>query len=370
MSQYINSNNALDPVENISYKKGRVVKADYLGNLLDVSCGGSIHKNLPVFYRCNGGENEDIHGSTAGGSFAFTLEDEVLVRFYNGRADRVCGFYGDLWPCIPMPAMAIASDTVIYSKNLFQNTEYAETDTELFLKRYTKISEKNCDTELSTYSNTSLPEDYQNRFIAVVMSGLSGDLYYRHTTVYFSGTSIYTTYNYETRSGGVFNGTRSNVIAAFVHPLTGDGVLVYQINTFTDWLPQVSGRVDFAFYIYCSSGYHELISTGYSIVSSEVSDANGTGISESSGFYTDTADTGYAFCMSASVENLMNFTAEAGEQLPTYSDKTQKLIFTLYYTEDGAVINISEMEYDSSEKLLMPDGEYRYAEINFYRKKS
>lgn len=368
MAQYIRSINALDPTENISYRKGRVIRADYAENRLDVVCGDETFRRLPVFYHCTGSENTDAYGSVSGGSLAFALEDEVLVRFYKGDADMVCGFYDKIWPCIPMPAMALATEEKIYARSLFQETDYTETARTLFEKRYAAITEKTCSVSLTTVSNAPLPADYHNRFIAVVTSGFDGTYYYRNTTVYFNGTPVYTTANYET-TGSVFNGTRSNIIAAFVHPVTNEGILVYQVNRFTDWVPKTSGRVDFSFHIYFSSGRHEETASGYSVVTGGISEASGTGITDAQGFYTDTADTGYAFCMNVTVENMMNFSAASGEQKPAYSNKSHSLVYTLFYGSDGGEINTARLEYDEWERLLMPDGEYGYAEIHFYKKK-
>ncbi len=360
MTLYIPNETALDPAENINYRRGTVTGVNYADNLLNVICGNDRYADVPPFYACA--------KTGAHSVLAFSLEDEVIVRFSRGIPTHVTGFYGALWPCVPMPSFSIVTDDTVFSAAMSGGTDFMESPRQLFDSRYQKISTDGCEAVLSRYINVTPPEDLSGIFAAVEQDGSTAQFWYRDTKFYYDSSLIYSTYNEESKTTGAFNGTRSNILGTYINPDTKAGVMAYQVNTFTDWIPKVSGRVDFAFYIYSSSGFHEKTAGGYSIVTGSASPAQGDGISSVSCVYSSQEETGHILRIASDVSALSSFSADSGSNTVRFGDKTREDHLCVFAESDTLRHRPLSFRTNSYGQMELPDGRYAYAEVSFYKK--
>ncbi|MGE4317580.1 MAG: hypothetical protein AB7E96_01640 [Deferribacterales bacterium] len=360
MALYISNETALDPTENILFRRGRITRVNYADNLLDVVCDEDRFTRVPPFYACSKTGQHTV--------MAFALEDDVIVRFDKGFPTHVTGFYGSLWPCVPMPSFSIATDESVFSVSMFAETDFMESPGQLFDTRYQKISTDGCGVEMSRYINVTPPEDLSGVFAAVEQDGTTALFWYRDTEFYYDNKFIYRTYNEESKSDGAFNGTRSNILGTYINPDTKAGVMAYQVNTFTDWIPKVSGRVDFAFFVYSSSGFHEQVAGGYSIVTGSTSTAEGDGISSVSCVYSSLTETGHMLCLTSEISELSGFSADSSVNTVRFGDKRQEDYLCVFSESDTIRHRTLSFRTDSYGQMELPDGRYAYAEIGFYKK--
>lgn len=246
----INSNEIRDAVENIGYKIGMVTDTDYENEKVTVLSSGA-NVTLPVVYNCTSGYSS---------ADAFAIGDDVIVRTYKGEPSHVIGFTGDSWPCVQTPAFTFESaEPYTYESESFRQHPAK------FYERYKPLKEYACEVDHTRYINDSSGET--NNAFTTFITTWTDDKWHRYSEFYYGSELIYTTYNNET-SSKIFNGTRSNVFGRYIDPVTGNGCMIYQINTFTNWQPQSTGRVAFDYYIYTSKGGSTLVSSAYADVNS------------------------------------------------------------------------------------------------------
>ncbi|PLX68630.1 MAG: hypothetical protein C0603_05615 [Denitrovibrio sp.] len=275
MSYKLYSNNTLDPVENISFQTGYVTEVDYLNDTAIIDCG-TIYQSVPIFYNCPSAGSEQSNGSLERSSSAFCKGDEVVVRFYKGSPSHIIGFKDELWPCIKTPALLFRSEIDDYFLDI-DNSVFNKVGNSLFYDRYKELALTNDSVEITTYINQP-DADISTGFVSYQIHWIDGKMN-RYTQMYFNGELIYSTLNNET-NWHVFNGTRSNILSLCVHPVTGWGSMIYQINTYYNWQPQESGRVEFDFYLYTSTGTHIKLASAEVNVTGEYSQATGLALSD------------------------------------------------------------------------------------------
>lgn len=253
----IEVNNTLDATENISYAAGTVTKVDYEKGTADIEG----YKNLSVEYACMGSAAD-----------AFAIGDDVIVRKFAGVPSHIIGFTGDMWPSLRTPALIFDEGAPYIYRN-----RSAEKLPIRFYDRYEKLDEYDCAVSHTFYLNNNNAET--NDAFTTIEHDWTDGRYNRDTKFYYKDELIYQTYNNETYDG-VFNGTRSNVFGRFIHPESGEACMVYQVNTFYDWLPRVSGRVSFDFYIYISGLLHTRLASAKADVTGYSTQAEGSVLSE------------------------------------------------------------------------------------------
>ncbi|MGE4268453.1 MAG: hypothetical protein AB7F25_13550 [Deferribacterales bacterium] len=355
----IYSQNALDPTENISYAEGRVTKTNHSANTVEVTVDNAVYGGLPIEY-------ESVEARPE--SYAFSVNDPVVVRQYKGVPSHITGFKDRLWPFVPMPAEAYETDNFILSSGLLHRTEFVRSPKAAFNTAYEAMKKKTCAVSTPTYINQPAPDDTNGKIYSLQVHQTT-NVYTRLTRYYFGSEFIYETYNEETTSG-VFNGTRSNVITAHVDPISGAAFMIYQVNTFTDWKPQTSGRVDFDFYLYSSLGIHEKIASAYALITGASSPVYGECIGyDTTGFYCeDTADTG--FFISGFYTCAVNpFTADSGVNTVSQGEYLKYGRFIQSWAPDGYGTSVSDYNCDENGNIELAAGLYVSPDGNIYKKK-
>jgi len=355
----IYSQNALDPTENISYAEGRVTKTNHTENTVEVAVSGAAYGDLPIVYESADGKPE---------SYAFSVSDTVVVRLYKGVPSHIIGFKDRLWSFVPMPAEVYETDNFIMSSGLLHRTELIRSQKAAFNRAYEAMKKRTCAVSTPTYINEPAPDDTNGKIYSLQVHQTT-NVYTRLTRYYFGSEFIYETYNEETTSG-VFNGTRSNVITAHVDPISGAAFVIYQINTFTDWKPQTSGRVDFDFYLYSSLGTHEKIASAYTIVTGASSPVYGECIGyETTGFYCeDTAGTGF-FIGGFYTCSVNPFTAASGTNTVSTGAYIKYSRFIQSWAPDGYGTSVINYNCDENGNIELTDGLYVSPDGNIYKKK-
>lgn len=350
----INVANAKEAVDDVFYRTGTVIRADYAAETVSVLVAGQP-VTVPVFYECPAG---------ACSAYAFCVGDEVIVRYFAGQPQYAVGFSKYLWPCVPMPSMTAVSGSSAFSRGLFQQTEFVTSDLTLFGQRYAEITKKTCDSAFSVYVDQPAP-DMSGRFVI-----LETDSYVdqsRDVKAYFDGNFLYHTYN--ANPSGVFNGTRSNILGSYVDPETGVGTAVYQINTFTDWRPLVSGHVDFDFYLYSSaSGTVRLCGASCDVVGN-FSQASGECVSGVTGFYCDDETCGYMFVCRIKISTAGSFYADASTNFLDSSGRLRDRIACSYVMGGETVCTDYEYATDTGGLVVYPDGTKGQPVTAYYKKK-
>lgn len=355
MTLSLNIKNAKEAADSVSYHRGKIIKPDFLSNIADVSVYGTEYLGLPVTYDCGDGKN---------GAYAFTINDDVLVRSFNSTPQCVAGFYGDLWPCVPMPSQTYIIGDKAYSKSMFQETEYIQSNLTLFQQRYTQIYKKSCAVTPALYVNQPQP-DMTGRFVTLETDTYSPTA--RDVNVYYDGIKIYHTYNSDPLE--VFNGTRSNYLGTYQNPKTGAGIMVYQINTFTDWRPQISGHVDFDFYLYSSTGVSVRLCGASCNVTGEVSPATGECVNSVSGFYCDDDATGNIFHCVMRIAEAATFSADKYSNGVNSGGLLRDVTLSVSVTDSGAINVINTYTTDSDGNITYPDGSKGQPSDIYYKKK-
>ncbi len=355
----IHSLNALDPTERISYAEGRVVKADHAADKVTVSVNGGTFSDLPIVY-----ESADGRPS----SYAFANNDAVVVRLYEGTPSHITGFKDRLWPFIPMPAEAYETGSGIMSAGLFTQTDFVRSDKTAFKEIYREMPQNDCAITQANYIDQPVPDDMTGQLYAV-QEHRTTSVYSRLTRMYYGDKFIYETYNEETFSG-VFNGTRSNIIGAYKDPVSGEAFVIYQINTFTDWLPRKSGRVDFDFHIYSSLGLHQKLASAYSDITGTASPVYGECIGYyPNGFYfEDTPDTSIFACEFYTC-SISPFTASNNTNVVSPSTTLQYIRFIHSWSQEGNDTALTIYPCTEDGKIELPGGEYADTDLYLYSKK-
>lgn len=266
----IPNKNTLDAVDNIGYEKAVVLNVDYLNDTADIDTG-ELFTSVPIFYNCPKSGTVRENGALENSSHAFTKGDEVVVRVYKDTPAHIIGFSGDMWPCIKTPSFIFDSE-YIYD---YETSEFTKKPSEF--SRYKKLTQTDCSVDHTLYINDENAS--AGAGFTTIETDWTDGKWNRHTDFYYNGQLIYSTENSETYEH-IFNGTRSNVFGRYIHPQTGWGCMIYQINTFHDWQPQVSGRVDFDSYIYTSTGISRKIASASVEITSEASDPTGEVIAD------------------------------------------------------------------------------------------
>lgn len=353
----ISSLNAMYPAERIAYARGRVLYSDYIENSIRVAVNG-FEYTLPAAY-----DSADAKPS----AYAFSTGDVVAVRTYEGLPTHIAGFEDRLWPFIPIPAEVSISADRVFSSSLFQETPLIESDRSMFLSAYEKLPEKECEIGFTSHVNEPAP-DMEGRLVSV-QTHTTGNVFSRLSKFYYNGEFIYETYNEET-FGGVFNGTRSNIIAAYKDAASGRAFVIYQINTYTDWLPYTSGRVDFDFFIWSSTGLSRRICGGYSDIAGVISPATGQCIGyDTTGFFAEDSEgmsvlvCGFYICKAES------FSAPASNNFVDTGDYEQFLRFTAVSMPEGTYSADRAYGCNDSGDIRLGEGIYADPKNSIYRKK-
>jgi len=353
----ITSVNAMYPAERIAYAKGRVIYSDYIENGIRVSVNGSEY-TLPAAYDSADGKPS---------AYAFSTGDIVAVRTYEGLPTHIAGFEDRLWPFIPMPAEVNIEADRVFSSSLFQETPVIESDSTLFFQAYEKLPETECAIGFTSYVNVPAP-DMEGRLVSL-QTHATGNVFSRLSKFYYDGEYIYETYNEESFDG-VFNGTRSNIIAAYKDPSSGTAFVIYQINTYTEWLPRISGRVDFDFYIWSSKGHNQRICGGYSHVTEAVSEASGQCIGyETTGFCAEDSEGMSVLVCGFYICSIGSFSASAGNNFVDTGGYEQFMRFTMAAMPEGTYSADRIYECSESGHIRLGEGIYADPKNSIYRKK-
>lgn len=355
----IYSQNALDPTWKISYAEGRVVKADHTADRITVSVNGETLSDLPIVY-----ESADGRPS----SYAFSNNDSVVVRLYEGVPSHIIGFKEGLWPFVPMPADTYETATGMMSSGLFTQTGYIRSEKTLFKEIYRLMPRNSCDITQTNYIDQPVPADMTGQLYAVQQHRTT-NVYSRLTRMYYGDELIYETYNEETFSG-VFNGTRSNIIGAYKDPVSEEAFVIYQINTFTDWLPRTSGRVDFDFYVYSSLGVHQKLASAYSTITGASSPVYGECFNYyANGFYSeDETDTSIFIC-GFYICSVAPFTASNNTNVVAPSSTLQYVRFIHSWSPEGYDTALTVIPCAEDGTIELSGGEYAEPDLNLYCKK-
>ncbi|PLX65999.1 MAG: hypothetical protein C0602_12770 [Denitrovibrio sp.] len=297
--------NTLDVVENISYQEGVVTHVDYEKDTADFVSGGITYKEVPVFYNHPDAKKEQRNGSLNGSSKAFCRGDEIIIRMFRNEPSHIIGFISSLWPCIKVPAFVFTgANPYAYDEH---TGGYEKIESTLFYERYKTLTLGTCYASFTTYVNQQ-NADISTGFVSA-QTHWTDSKYHRESKFYYNGESIYNTYNNETFSN-VFNGTRSNILGAYTHPDNGWGALIYQVNTFYDWKPRVSGRVKFDFYIYTSTGTHTKLATAEADVTGASVQATGSIVYSPAIYKANDDFTGEIFAGSLKIYDACTFSSD------------------------------------------------------------
>ncbi len=355
----IYSQNALDPTERISYAAGHVVKADHAADKVTVSINGETYSDLPIVY-----ESADGRPS----SYAFANNDSVVVRLYEGVPSHIIGFNDRLWAFIPMPAEVYETSSGIMSAGFLMQTDYIRSDRTAFNTAYRQMPRNTCEITQTNYIDQPVPDNMTGQLYAV-QEHRTTDVYSRLTRMYYGDKFIYETYNEETFSG-VFNGTRSNIVGAYKDPISGETFVIYQINTFTDWLPRKSGRVDFNFYVYSSLGLHQKLASAYSVITGTSSPVYGECLNYyPNGFYFEDVPGTSIFSCGFYICTVEPFTASNNTNVVSPSSILQYVRFTHSWAPEGQDTALTVLPCSEDGRVGLPNGEYAEPGINLYCKR-
>jgi len=230
------------------------------------------------------------------------------------------------------------------------------------------MPQNECSITQGNYINQPVPADMTGQLYAV-QEHRTTNVYSRLTRMYYGYEFIYETYNEETFSG-VFNGTRSNIIGAYKDPVSGEAFVIYQINTFTDWLPRTSGRVDFDFYIYSSLGLHRKLATAYSEITGVSSPVYGECLNYyPNGFYFEDTQGTSIFACEFYTCAVSPFTASNNTNVVSPSATLQYIRFIHSWSPEGndTALTIYPCAEDGS--IELPNGESLEAGVRLYCKK-
>lgn len=351
-----------DPILNIGYCKAAVLKIDRVNDTGDIDCGNNVYESVPFFYNCPSAGSVMENGAVKGASKAFAIGDDVLVRVYRGKPSHITGFAGDIWPCISTPAHLFTGQSgsrYIYDT---QDELFMAVDCDGFYDRYEKLTLSYSSVSVKTYINA--PEiDYSAGFVAVENTWTDTEAH-RDTGYYYMGEQIFFTSNHET-GDGVINGTRGNILGAFIHPDTGWGTLVYQINTFYDWLPQVSGSVDFDYFIYSSGGIHLKLTSARADVTG-VSSAGSGLIASMPAFYSATDEKAGAEQFGKIViSDAGAFSSDGSTNIINGSQYRE----IAYFSRDGTTESSFDIPVGDNGYIATDTGDPVYSSFEIYMKK-
>lgn len=273
MTQRISNRTALEPVEHTGYTSGTIDSVDFENDTADILCGGELYTAVPVFYNCPEAGAVQPNGALRNSAAAFARGDEVLVRTHDSLPSHIAGFTGDLWPAVKTPAFVFDS---AYTYD-HRTSSLREIPSQLFFERYGRLDTTPCEVQFETYVNQQ-PDDLSSGFKSVQQHNDYGGSHNRLSRFYCMGRLICTTYNSED-GNGIFNGTRANILGAFRNQETGWGCVIYQINTFTDWRPGISGNVRFDYHIYTSAGLRQKIASAQTDITGYESECTGETVS-------------------------------------------------------------------------------------------
>jgi len=266
-------NNTLEAVELIDYKEATLLHADYENDLLTLNFERDTLRDIPVFYEADKTGSLLHNGSVKNASHAFARGDKVVLRIKDDEPDKVIGFPDKIWNCLKTPArIRLGRDNNHYAQYNKEGEQSHKIEIDLINKRYKKVASSNAHSRINTYINqpdVELSDGYDS-----VQEHGSTPLFYRNSKIYFNRKLIYTTANTET-TNKCFNGTRSNAIGTFKHSSEGWGIFIYQINTFHDWIPKISGRVVSEFYLYTSTGTHKKLCSATTDITGAISPSYG-----------------------------------------------------------------------------------------------
>lgn len=328
MPHLINEKTAADTLANTGFKEAIITKVNRTEDSADIICGNVSYSGVPIFYNCDCAGAIISNGALEASSDAFASGDAVMVRFYNGAPSHIIGFTGPLWPCIAVPAFVF--DSLIFSERY----ERFDSIDDRFYDRYTPLTLTDAEAEISTYINDA-NADISTGFVSFQTHWVDTE-YHRDTQFLFNGDTVYSTYNHET-TDNVFNGTRSNVFGAYIHPETGWGAAVYQINTFYDWKPRESGRVTFDFYLFTSIGGVSLLASAECDVNGYTSFATGEAVENVSFHYSSDPDSGGMLTGIFGIYEAGTFTSDGSTNQINIGDEQGKRIVRVTETEASAV---------------------------------
>lgn len=345
------------PVKKIGYLKGSVRSVDRKKDTADVDCGGQIYRSVPVFYNCPAAGAVLQSGPLKNSARAFAKGDEVLVRTFDGKPSHVIGFTGDLWPCIKTPAYVYGG--YVLDEN---STSFSMPGSSLFYERYKALAAEQCWAFFTTYINDE-NADTGTGFVSVQKHWTDTE-YHRDTKCYMNGNFIFQTLNDETFDH-VFNGTRSNILGSFIHPdESGQGCLVYQVNTFYDWKPRTSGRVVFDFYLYITDGTHTKLATAECIVTGSVSPASGLAVKCGDFHAASDELTGRLLYGNVQITDAGSFSSDGStNSISTGDSRSAHLLFST-----GDETEMLTVPLSSEGVLSLPDGYVSPDDINIYIK--
>jgi hypothetical protein len=311
---------------------------DHINSLITVDTDSGTYKAEP-FYNCPGIA-----------SHAFAAGDEVIVRMYQGDATHVIGFTGDNWACFKTPA-------IVFDDGAYYDGEIIPSPTEELLDRYVQLDRYDCAGGYTFYKNNSAAAT-DDAFTAIETDWSDG-MWHRDTSFYYRDELVYHTYNYETYSH-IFNGTRSNVFGRFIHPESGVGCKVYQVNTFYDWAPETSGRVTFDCYLYSSSGVHTRISSAYCDVTGASTQAYGDIVTNVECTASSSEGGEHILTLRADIAQAGLFTSDGSTNILPNADELRKQ-YAVFITSGDTTEN-------SLFALAADDDQYN-AELGIYVKK-
>ncbi|ADD69007.1 hypothetical protein Dacet_2245 [Denitrovibrio acetiphilus DSM 12809] len=343
MADKIANKNTFAPVDQIGYMQGKVLRVDFEKDLLDVEINGMTYKGIPSFYNCPASGDVRRDGSLTGSSAAFTRGDDVVVRMFNKAPSHVTGFTADMWPCVKTPAF-IFTQTETYAYDI-QTETFSAPMPERFSDRYMGLDKKPCAAERTSYINDDNAQ-LSDGFV-IIEQDWTDERWNRDTRFYYGSELVYQTYNNETFNN-VFNGTRSNIFGTFIQPDTLWGCMVYQVNTFYDWKPSVSGRVTADYYIYSSAGLHTKIASAECIVSGQSSEADGEVVENVSCHSLYDQYAGEMLVVDISVFKADSFSSDGSTNKVESSDMNRRAFLLITEGTDEPDCKVFSIKNDSS----------------------
>ncbi len=274
--------------------------------------------------------------------------------YKGGTPSHIIGFKDELWACIKTPALLFTAEGGADYALDIDETTFTKIDSPLFQTRYKTMPLRYDRVSITTYINDP-NADISSGFVSNQVHWTDGT-WNRDTKVYFNGDLIYTTLNSETYSH-VFNGTRSNIISLCIHSETGwGGSMIYQVNTFHDWLPQKSGRVEFDFYLYTSTGTHEKIASAEVDVTSANDQATGKIVNNQIVLSGSDEHLGHMSLANIEVAEAGVFFSDGSTNYIGSGMKTDMIIMTTTQGTDNAVDKSITLQTNSFGQPLLPDG--------------
>lgn len=361
MSSKIMCRNTLDAVENIGFLKGEVLSVNYEHDTASLESNAQPYYDIPVFYNAPIAENVQKNDSIKSSSKAFCRGDEVIARMYKGEPSHIIGFTGDLWPCVKVPAFTF-NQSYMYD-------EAADTFTEitspLFNTRYKTLTKDNCSKSFTTYINQP-DADISTGFVSS-QTHWTDSKYHRESKFYYNGELIYTTYNNETFSH-YFNGTRSNILGSYIHPDSGWGALIYQVDTFYNWRPLSSGRVIFDYYLYTSTGTHTKLATAEADITGASVQASGMCVDSVNIYSSKDSFTGEILSGTLKIYEAGIFSSDGSTNILGKNDCKEMLLISLMNGAQSPEVKISKMPTNIYGAVKMPDGGYSDGSFEIYIK--